>query len=122
MRGSRRIAERLRKTFKVVACRPDVCNVCHYFYDVRDRRSLPRQSSLDLVKGIAALPGKISGVQDRADRSVFVFRTDSGQKNHFARSGNSDDFREPSLGPLTVIEIVLFKIWHDVGLRRAIIC
>ncbi len=80
---------------------------------------MPRQSSLDLVEGIAALSENVSRVQDGADGSVFIFRTDSGEKNQCARPRNGDDFRESSLGPLTVVVVVLFKIWHEAGLRGA---
>src|ERR1700688_2606519 len=101
MRRSRRIAQRLGETFEIIACGPDICNVSHYFHDVRERRLLPREWSLDLVKGIAALSGKISRTPDGANGSVFILSTDSGQKNYSARPRNGDGFRESSLGPLT---------------------
>ena len=110
MRRSRRIAKCLRKTFEVIACRPDVGNVSYDFHDVRDRSSVPREKSLDLVKRVAALPENVSRVQDGANRSVFVFGTDSGQKNHCARPRDGDDFRESCLSPLAVVVILLFKI------------
>jgi hypothetical protein len=83
---------------------------------------VPRQSSIDFVEGIVALPEKVSWMQDGADYSVLIFRTDSGQKNHSTRPRNGDDFRESSLGPLAVVVIVLLKIWHDIDLHPAIIC
>lgn len=71
-------AERFGEALKIGAGRANIGNVGDDLNYVRHRGAVPRESSLDLVERVAALPGNVARIQNRTELTVLIFRADTG--------------------------------------------
>src|ERR1043166_2068374 len=105
----RSCSEGVLTTLAKIGLIPHVGQVTDHLHNVAQRGPVLVESTLNFVKSIFALCSEITLVQDVTALSVFVFRPDAREKDHFPRTCDGHSFREPSFGPIAIVVVFLFE-------------
>src|SRR5262245_50034546 len=105
----RRGAEGLRPARAEIRLISDVGHVADHLDDVAERRAVLVERALNLVERVFALGGKIALVENVAGLAVLVLGAHASEKDHLARPGHGYCLGEASLGPFTVVVVLLLE-------------
>src|SRR4029077_9319418 len=86
-------------------------SVGHYSHNVVHRRALHIEQFLDFHVSVPALLHEIAFVNDFA--ITLAFRANSSKKDELSWICNGDDFRELTLRPFVVIEILFLAMSYE---------
>src|SRR6516164_432917 len=104
---NRSAAEGLSTAFQCVLKKANIRRVGHYSYNIVHRRPLQVEQLLDFHVRIPALLHEIALVNDFS--VTLTFWSNSSKKDELSRICNSHHFREFSLGPFVVIEVLFLE-------------
>src|SRR5665647_492900 len=107
--GHRRRPERVLPALTEIGLIPDVGHISDHLHDIAKCGPVLFERTLDLVESVLALRREVALVKNVSALAVFILGTNTGEKDHLAGTDDRHGFRKPSLGPVAIVEVLLFE-------------